>query len=124
MVLKITRLLMILVLFTDIHIKISFDYGIVHKNNLSDNTIQLVIYIQNNNLRDINPGTVYDISINEYEGKFTIARTIRKNGIGKGVIYIYGDLSEDRFKDVYDSNMEQLNFSMKESDNKDSELPA
>lgn len=98
MVLKITRLLMMLVLFTDIQVKNPFDYGIVHKNNLSDNTIQLIIYIQNNNLQEINPGTVYDISINEYEGEFTVARTIRKNCIGKGIIYIYGDLSEDRFK--------------------------
>lgn len=121
MVLKIIRLLITFLLLTEIHIKTLFDYRIVYKNNLSDRIIQLVINIQNNDKQDINPGTIYNISINEYEGKFVIAKTIRKGCYGKGIIYIYGNLSEKRFKDIYDSNLKELNFSMKEN-NKDNSL--
>ena len=124
MVLKIIRWLMMSLLLVDVHAAASFNYGIAHKENISDNTIRLVIYIQNNDKQDIEPGTVYDISINEYEGEFTVAKPIKKNRTGKGIIYIYGDFSEDRFEDIYDSDIGQLNFSMKESDNKDSSMPA
>ncbi len=124
MILKAIMWMVIVLMLADVHTMASISYGITHKENISENAIRLVIYIQNNNRQDIEPGTVYDISINEYEGKFTVAKTIQKNCTGKGIIYTYGDLSQDRFKDVYCSNTEQLNFSMKESDNKDSSIPA
>lgn len=86
---------MLFILLADVHAAASFNYGIAHKENISGNTIRLVIYIQNNDRQDIEPGTVYDISINEYEGEFTVAKPIKQNRTGKrNYLHIWGSLGE------------------------------
>lgn len=93
----------------------SFDrinYGLVHRDVISENEIRLTFYIRNESNKTIKEGTSYEVRVNQYEGEITLVREIKPGNIGKGYILIFGGRDEQRFNDVLDSEISEIDFRM------------
>ena len=88
------------------------NYDLVHKDVMSENKIRLTFCIKNESNKTIEEGTEYKIKVNQYEGEITMARDIKPGNIGKGYILIFGDRDEQRFNDVLDSEISEIDFRM------------
>ena len=88
------------------------NYGLVHRDVISENEIRLTFYIRNESNKTIEEGTEYKIKVNQYEGEITMARDIKPGNRGKGYILIFGDKDEQRFNDVLDSEISEIDFRM------------
>ena len=88
------------------------DYGLVHKDVISENEIRLTFYIKNDSSKTIKEGTEYKIRVNQYEGEITMAKDIKPGNRGKGYILIFGDKNEQRFSDILISEISGIDFRM------------
>ena len=94
---------------------VSFDrinYGLVHRDVISENEIRFMFYIKNDSNRTIKEGTKYKIRVNRYEGEITMTRDIKPGNRGKGYILIFGDKDEQRFSDILISEISEIDFRM------------
>ncbi len=89
------------------------DYGLVHKNIVSDNEIKLTFFIRNKSNESIEEGTVYKIKVNQYDGEFVLAKELEPGRRGKGYILIFGNTKEQRYSDILNTEINRINFSMK-----------
>ena len=88
------------------------DYGLIHKDVISENEIRLTFYIKNDSSKTIKEGTLYMIKVNQYEGEIAMARDIKPGSRGKGYILIFGDKDEQRFSDILISEISGIDFIM------------